>query len=120
MVISRTMRSRADSTRSTAPMSPPASPMAIATRPSMPGLLVIDRRTVTLYEALGVTATTIGLWLSGNRGMGDRRSYKTCSNDGSAARSPRDLPERGHDNRRKPERIDEPEFPTVRAWLTRP
>ena len=64
MVMSCTIRSRMDSTRSTAPMSPPASPMAIATRPSMPGLLVIDRRTVTLYEALGVSATTVNLRLS--------------------------------------------------------
>ena len=56
IVMSRTIRSRVDSTRSTAPMSPPASPIAIATRPSMPGRLVIERRTVRLYEALGVTA----------------------------------------------------------------
>ena len=37
-------------------MSPPASPMAMATRPSIPGRLVIERRTVMLYEALGKTA----------------------------------------------------------------
>ena len=48
IVMSRTIRSRVDSTRSTAPMSPPASPMAMATRPSMPGRLVIDSRTVML------------------------------------------------------------------------
>ncbi len=36
------------STRSTAPMSPPASPMADVTLPSMPGLLAIRTRTVRL------------------------------------------------------------------------
>jgi len=37
------VRSRVVSTRSTAPMSPPASPMADATRPSIPGRLAICR-----------------------------------------------------------------------------
>ena len=36
------------STRSTAPMSPPASPMAEVTLPSMPGWLAMRRRTVRL------------------------------------------------------------------------
>ena len=39
---------RPASTRSTAPMSPPISPMAEVTRPSMPGLLSMRRRTVRL------------------------------------------------------------------------
>jgi len=48
IVMSRTTRARVVSTRSTAPMSPPASPMAEATRPSIPGLLAISTRTVRL------------------------------------------------------------------------
>jgi hypothetical protein len=48
MVRSRTTRSRVESTMSTAPMSPPASPIADVTRPSMPGRLRISTRTVTL------------------------------------------------------------------------
>jgi hypothetical protein len=48
IVMSRMIRWPLDSTRSTAPMSPPASPMASATRPSMPGRFRIPRRTVRL------------------------------------------------------------------------
>ena len=45
---SRVMVFRPTSTRSMAPMSPPALPMADVTFPSMPGLLVISSRTVML------------------------------------------------------------------------
>ena len=44
------------STRSTARMSPPASPMAEVRRPSIPGRFLIAARRVRLYEALGVRA----------------------------------------------------------------
>src|SRR5262245_8999794 len=54
--MSRSTRSGVVSTRSTAPMSPPAFPMTDVTRPSMPGLFLISRRTVKLYDALGVIA----------------------------------------------------------------
>ena len=45
------------STRSTARMSPPASPMADVSRPSIPGRFLIAARSVRLYEALGLMAT---------------------------------------------------------------
>ncbi len=48
IVMSRSTRSPLISTRSTAPMSPPALPMTEVTRPSMPGLFRISRRTVKL------------------------------------------------------------------------
>ena len=47
-VMSRSVCSRVVSTMSTAPMSPPASPMADATRPSMPGRFRIWSRIVKL------------------------------------------------------------------------
>ena len=48
MVKSRTITSRSSSTMSTAPMSPPASPMADVTRPSIPGRFRMPTRTVRL------------------------------------------------------------------------
>ena len=48
IVMSRRTCSPVISTRSTAPMSPPARPMAEVTRPSMPGLFRIASRTVKL------------------------------------------------------------------------
>ena len=48
MVMSRRTRSPVISTRSTAPISPPALPMAEVTLPSMPGLFSISSRTVRL------------------------------------------------------------------------
>src|SRR5205085_8059402 len=41
-------------TRSTAPIIPPAAPIALATCPSIPGLCAISTRSVMLYCALGV------------------------------------------------------------------
>ncbi len=48
IVMSRSTRSPLISTRSTAPISPPPLPMTEVTRPSMPGLFRISRRTVKL------------------------------------------------------------------------
>jgi hypothetical protein len=53
-VTSRVISFWVTSTTSTAPMSPPASPMAEAMRPSMPGLLARRMRTVRLLLATGV------------------------------------------------------------------
>ncbi len=61
MVKSRMMMSFTSSTRSTARMSPPASPMAEVRRPSIPGRFLIAARRVRLYEALGVRAMDLKL-----------------------------------------------------------
>src|SRR4051794_18714881 len=57
-VMSRTVRPSVRSTRSIVPIVPPASPMAVATRPSMPGRWSIRTRTVreNCAEVGGVTA----------------------------------------------------------------
>src|SRR4051812_19576279 len=51
------MRRSPTSTRSTAPIVPPASPMAAATRASIPGRSAISTRRTTLYWAEGTAAT---------------------------------------------------------------
>jgi len=56
-VMSRIVWSRSTWTRSTAPIVPPASPIALATRPSIPGRCSISTLKVRLYWALGVVAT---------------------------------------------------------------
>lgn len=48
-------------TRSIAPIVPPASPIALATFPSIPGRSSISTRSVRLYWALGVGGTGEGM-----------------------------------------------------------
>ncbi len=60
-VMSRVISFWLASTTSTAPMSPPASPMAEVIRPSIPGLLARRTRTVRLLLATGVLRLMTGL-----------------------------------------------------------
>jgi hypothetical protein len=53
-VMSRKVSSSSSDTRSTEPMLPPASPMASATWPSIPGWLRISSRIVREYCACGL------------------------------------------------------------------
>src|SRR3954452_5343942 len=60
-VMSRSVWWSSTMTRSTEPIVPPASPIALATRPSMPGLCSISTRIVSEYWADGVATTPLTL-----------------------------------------------------------
>src|SRR4051812_35495024 len=63
-VMSRSVWWSSTLTRSTEPIVPPASPIALATSPSMPGLCSISTRIVSEYWADGVAATPMTLLAS--------------------------------------------------------
>src|SRR4051794_2286110 len=71
-VMSRSVWWSSTLTRSTEPIVPPASPIALATSPSIPGLCSISTRIVSEYWADGVAATA--LTLLAVRSGGDRES----------------------------------------------
>src|SRR4051812_29411450 len=85
-VMSRTVWALSSETRSTEPMLPPASPIAVATRPSMPGRWSISTRRMIEYWALTggtreILARTVGSVIrmsSGSQGL-DRALLRLAS-----------------------------------------
>src|SRR3954452_8780636 len=67
-VMSRSMWPESTATRSTAPIVPPAFPIALATRPSMPGWSAISTRSVRENWALGVPAIRPAILRAEGRG----------------------------------------------------
>ena len=90
-------------TRSTAPIVPPASPIALATLPSIPGTWSISTRSVRLYWALGVVGHAAPDLMP--RGDGVRRT--------AADRDPAQIASDDDARRALPDRRQQPRLPRV-------